>query len=171
MSSWMLREKNSEEVLTEIRIPGWTGRETFLGLLDNIHFCTHFPDSVYPMVMMEKVSYVMEAEGQKHLSPTSPEHLPEASLTLGKTRSQREICLSVSDLWCGLCTRLCGWTHVCGGQRTTVSVVSTVLYFQTGYLPEFTDAAMNASQWASGICLSPVSLWYGHRHTLTYMSF
>lgn len=49
MSSWMLREKNSEEELTEIRIPGWTGRETFLGLLDNIHFCTHFPDSVTPL--------------------------------------------------------------------------------------------------------------------------
>lgn len=163
----MLREKNSEEELTEIRIPGWTGRETFLGLLDNIHFCTHFPDSVTPRPGWRR------SECQKHLSPTSPEHLPEASLTLGKARSQREIRLCLCLWFLVWSMYMSEWLYacVCVGQRTTVSTVSIVFFFQSGYLTEFIDAAMNVSQWASGICLSPVTLWYSHRHTLPYMSF
>lgn len=90
-------------------------QRNLLGPLRQHSFLHSLPRLCHPTAMMEKISYVMEAGGQKHLSPASPEHLPEASLTLGKARSQREICLcvSVSDLWCGLCTCLSGCMHVC----------------------------------------------------------
>lgn len=93
----------------------------------NLHFCTHFPDSVDPTTMMEKINYVMEAGGQKRLLPASPEHLPEASLTLGKARSQREICLSLC-LWSLVWSMYMSvWLYACvcrPGQQWVLSLFS-----------------------------------------------
>lgn len=117
----MLTEKNSE-VLTEIRIPARNGGETFISALTSQTLCTPWPWWRRPaMWWRQEVRSTCHPLAQSiflklHWRLTRQDH------------KEKYVCLSVSDLWCSLCTCLCGCTHVCVGQRTTVSIVSIVLF-------------------------------------------
>lgn len=162
MSSWMLREKNSE-VLTEIRIPGWTGRETFVSALTSQTLCT-------PRSWWRRPAMWWRQEVRSTCHPLALSIFLKHHWRLARQdHKEKYVCLSVSDLWCGLRTCLCGCMHVCRPEDNSEYCLYSLFSDRVSYCVH--SAAMMASQWASGICLSPVTLWYGHRHTLPYMPF